>query len=118
MSDDRIEKKILLRAPLGRVWRALADSTEFGTWFGLKVNGPFAPGARIQAVIEPTTVDAQVAEAQKKYEGLPFELLVEEMQPERLLSFRWHPFAIEKGVDYSAEATTLVTLCSRRRRRV
>ena len=46
MSTDRIEKKILLRAPRKRVWRALSDSTEFGTWFGMKFEGAFAPGAR------------------------------------------------------------------------
>jgi hypothetical protein len=34
---------------------------------------------------------------------------VESIDPERLFSFRWHPFAIEPGVDYSAEPTTLVT---------
>ncbi|MCU1259339.1 MAG: Activator of Hsp90 ATPase 1 family protein, partial [Bryobacterales bacterium] len=48
------------------------------------------------------------ANAQKEYEGMPFEITVEEMEPERLFSFRWHPFAIERGVDYSAEPATLV----------
>jgi putative transposase len=38
---DRIEKQILLRAPLARVWQALTDSTEFGAWFGVKLDGPF-----------------------------------------------------------------------------
>jgi len=108
MSTDRIEKTILLRAPLSRVWRALSDSTEFGTWFGMKINGPFAPGATMQCVLVPTSVNADVAAAQKPYEGLPFEITIEQMEPERLFSFRWHPFAIEPGVDYSAEPTTLV----------
>ena len=44
---DRIERKILLRAPRSRVWRALTDSAEFGTWFGVKVEGAFAPGATV-----------------------------------------------------------------------
>ena len=108
MSTDRIEKKILLRAPRNRVWRALADSTEFGTWFGMKFDGPFAPGTCVRGVIAPTTVDAEVAKAQKPYEGFPFKFTIEQMEPERLLSFRWHPFAVEPGVDYSAEPTTLV----------
>ena len=30
------------------------------------------------------------------------------MEPERLMSWRWHPAAVEKGVDYSPEPTTLV----------
>jgi uncharacterized protein YndB with AHSA1/START domain len=108
MSTDRIEKKVLLRAPRKRVWRALSDSTEFGSWFGMKFDGPFAPGACMRGVIAPTTVDAEVAKAQKAYEGIPFEITIEQMEPERLFSFRWHPGAVEPGVDYSAEPTTLV----------
>jgi uncharacterized protein YndB with AHSA1/START domain len=108
MRTDRIEKRVLLRAPRKRVWRALSDSTEFGTWFGVKFDGPFTPGASMRGVIVPTQVNAEVAKAQKPYEWLPFEISIEKMEPERLFSFRWHPFAIERGVDYSAEPTTLV----------
>lgn len=108
MSTDRIEKKILLRASPKRVWSALADSTEFGSWFGMKFDGPFAPGASVRGVIVPTTVDAEVAKAQKAHEGMPFCITVEQIESERLFSFRWHPFAVEPGVDYSDEPTTLV----------
>jgi len=105
---DRIEKQILLRAPRGRVWRALTDSKEFGTWFGMKLDGPFEPGATLRGTIVPTTVDPQVAAKQKEFEGLPFELIIDRIEPETLFSFRWHPNAIERGVDYSAEPTTLI----------
>ena len=108
MSTDRIEKKILLRAPLKRVWRALSDSTEFGTWFGLKVDGPFSPGVKMHGMIVPTKVNAEVAKAQKPHEGKKFEITIEQMEPERLFSFRWHPYAIDPAVDYSAEPTTLI----------
>lgn len=108
MNTDRIEKKILLRAPRTRVWRALSDSAEFGSWFGMKFDGPFAPAANMRGVIVPTTVNAEVANAQKKYEGMPFEITIEQIEPERLFSFRWHPFAVEQGVDYSVEPTTLI----------
>ncbi len=108
MSTDRIEKKILLRAPLNRVWRALSDSREFGLWFGVRFDGPFTPGTPLHGVCTPTTVDDEVARGQKAYEGTPFELVVDRMEHERLFSFRWHPFAVEPGVDYSAEPTTLV----------
>jgi uncharacterized protein YndB with AHSA1/START domain len=108
MSTDRIEKKILLRAPLKRVWRALSDSTEFGTWFGLKVDGPFSPGVKMHGTIVPTKVNAEVAKAQKPHQGKKFEITVEQMEPERLFSFRWHPYAIDPAVDYSAEPTTLI----------
>jgi uncharacterized protein YndB with AHSA1/START domain len=108
MSTDRIEKKILLRAPRNRVWRALTDSKEFGTWFGMKFNEPFIAGAVMRGVIVPTQVNAEVANAQKKYEGMPFEITIDRIEPERLFSFRWHPNAVGPGVDYSSEPTTLI----------
>lgn len=108
MDTDRIEKKILLRAPLKRIWRALADSKEFGTWFGVKFDAPFVPGARMHGVLVGTTVDPEIAKAQKQYEGAAFEMTIEQMEPERLFSFRWHPNAVGPGVDYSGEPTTLV----------
>jgi uncharacterized protein YndB with AHSA1/START domain len=108
MNSDCIEKKILLHAPRSRIWRALSDSAEFGTWFGVRFDGPFQPGVDLHGVIVPTTVNAEVARAQKPYEGRPFTITVEQMEPEQLFSFRWHPFAIEPGVDYSSEPTTLV----------
>src|ERR1700730_13234400 len=108
MDSDRIQKKILLHAPLKRIWNALADSKEFGTWFGMKFDAPFTPGARMRGTIVPTKVNANVAKAQQKYEGMPVEITIEKMEPERLFSFRWHPYAIEQGVDYAAEPTTLI----------
>jgi uncharacterized protein YndB with AHSA1/START domain len=108
MAMDRIEKKILLRASRARVWRALTDASEFGSWFGMKIDGSFVAGARVKATIVPTKVDAAVAELQKAHEGLAFEIAVDRIEPQRSFSFRWHPHAIERGVDYSAEPTTLV----------
>lgn len=108
MTPDRIEKKILLRAPLKRVWRALCDSKEFGIWFGVKFDAPFKSGAHITGKIVGTSVDAEVAKAQKQYEQVPFEITIDRIEPERLFSFRWHPNAVEPGVDYSKEPTTLI----------
>jgi uncharacterized protein YndB with AHSA1/START domain len=108
MSTDRIEKKILLRAPRKRVWRALSDATEFGAWFGIKFDSPFMPGARLRGTIVGTSVDADVAKAQKEHAGIPFEITVDRIEPERLFSFRWHPHAVERDVDYSQEPTTLI----------
>jgi uncharacterized protein YndB with AHSA1/START domain len=107
-TTDRIQKQILLRAPRAKVWRAIADSSQFGAWFGMKFEAPFEPGARMKATMTPTTVDPEVAKHQKEFEGMPFEITVERIDPERLFSFRWHPNAIESGVDYSAEPTTLI----------
>jgi uncharacterized protein YndB with AHSA1/START domain len=105
---DRIEKQVLLRAPRARVWNALTDVREFEKWFGVRFDRPFAPGARMRGVLVGTTVDAAVARAQRQHAAVPFEITVDRIEPERLFSFRWHPFAVDQTVDYSKEPTTLV----------
>jgi len=65
-------------------------------------------GQPFAGVIVPTAADPAVAATQQEYDGLPVEILVEQMEPEKLFSFRWHPYAVERDVDYSAEPTTLV----------
>ena len=95
--SDRIEKRIELRAPVARVWRALTDYTEFGTWFRVRLDGPFAPG--------------RVAHGQITYPGYEharWQATVQRMEPERLFSFTWHPYSVDAGVDYSKEQPTLV----------
>ena len=108
-SIDRIEKQVLLRAPRARVWRAIADAEEFGAWFGVRFDAPFKVGALQRGVLVGTTVDANVAKMQRDYKDVPFEITIDRIEPERIFAFRWHPFAIERGVDYSAEPTTLIT---------
>src|SRR5260370_444042 len=107
-NTDRIEKKVLLRALRERVWRAISDSRQFGSSFGAEFNGPFVAGARTSGKFVPTTVDAEAAKRQKPHEGRPFEWSVDRVEPMRLFSIRWHPMAVEPGVDYSKEPTTLV----------
>ena len=105
---DRIEKQVTLRAPLARVWRAITDSREFGSWFGVKFDAPFKAGERMVGTIAPTTADPKVAELQKPYEGLKFDITIDRIDPQRTFSFRWHPAAVDPAVDYSDEPTTLV----------
>src|SRR5882757_188402 len=107
-STDRIEKRILLHAPLERVWEAISDAKQFGSWFGVDLDGPFTAGSRITGRIAPTKVDPEVAKAQAAVAGLAVEWTIERIEPMRLLSFRWHPFAIDPSIDYSGEPTTLV----------
>lgn len=107
-STDRIEKTIMLRAPLDRVWRAISDSREFGLWFGMRFSEPFKPGRTMQATIVPTTVDEEVARQQKQFEGLRFEITIDRIEPKRLFSFRWHPAALDPKADYTNEPTTLI----------
>ena len=97
MNTDRIEKSIVLHASRSRVWRALANADEFGAWFGVQLAGAFTPGARLTGRI-----------TSPGYEHVTLEIAVEQVEPERVLSYRWHPYAIEPGVDYSGEPMTLV----------
>jgi uncharacterized protein YndB with AHSA1/START domain len=108
VTTDRIEKKVLLRASRGRVWRALTDSGEFGSWFGMRFEGPFVPDATMRGVIAATKADAEIAKAMEPVVGIPFVITIERIEPERLFSFRWHPHALDQQVDYSKEPTTLV----------
>ncbi len=108
-TPDRIEKQILLRASRGRVWQALSDSAQFGAWFGVAFDAPFAPGQAARGRVTPTRVDPEVAKLQAPHAGAPFEVFVEEMVAETRFSFRWHPFAVDREADYSSEPTTLVT---------
>ena len=94
---DRIEKQIVLKAPRARVWQALTDAEQFGTWFRVKLETPFTPGRLAAGQI-----------THPGYEHVRFEVQVERMEPERLFSFRWHPYAVDAKVDYSKEPSTLV----------
>ena len=95
--DDRLEKRIEVKAPVSRVWHALTDYQEFGEWFRVKLDRPF--------------VEGQVSRGQITYPGyehLKWEAVVQKMEPERLFSFTWHPYAIDAKADYSKEPPTLV----------
>jgi uncharacterized protein YndB with AHSA1/START domain len=99
--NDRIEKRMELKAPVSRVWRALTDYREFGQWFGVKLDGPFLPGKVSRGQI-----------THPGYEHVKWEAVVEKMEPEQLFSFTWpHPKSLDKvdiPVDYSQEPKTLV----------
>ena len=96
-NTDCITEKVLLRAQRTRVWNALANSEEFGLWFGVQGLGVFTPGATVRGKV-----------THKGYEHMTWEATIERMEPERLFSFRWHPYAVDPDVDYSGEPTTVV----------
>ena len=96
-STDRIEQRVVLRAPRTRVWRALTNAEEFGTWFRVKLEGAFTEGKSVRGRLSIPG-----------YEHVTLEMLVERIDPERYFSYRWHPYAVDPAVDYSAEPTTLV----------
>ena len=107
MNTDRIEKQVVLRAPLDRVWRAISDSQEFGQWFGVRIDGPFVAGRSVNATITGTTVDEEVAGMQRPHAG-PGDLADVAVEPPRRFAYRWHPFAVDARVDYGNEPTALV----------
>ena len=96
MDTDRIEKTIVLRASRSVVWHALTTTEQFGTWFGARLNGTFVPGSRVSG---PITTPG--------YDHLKMEIVIDRVEPERAMAYRWHPYAIDPNVDYSGEPTTL-----------
>jgi uncharacterized protein YndB with AHSA1/START domain len=95
--NNRIEKRIELKAPVSRVWQALTDYRQFGEWFRVKLEGPFVAGQSARGRI-----------THPGYEHVVWQAVVKEIQPERLFSFTWHPYGIDPKVDYSKETPTLV----------
>src|SRR4029434_2810600 len=88
---------VTLKAPRARVWRAIADARQFGEWFRVRLDGEFTVGATIRGRL-----------TYPGYEHLTMEVVVERMEPERVFSYRWHPYAVDPKVDYSPEPMTLV----------
>ena len=95
--ENRIEKRIELKAPMSRVWRALTDYREFGEWFRVKLDGPFVAGEISRGHI-----------TYPGYEHVKWEAVVQKMEAEWLFSFTWHPSAVDPKIDYSKETPTLV----------
>ena len=96
-STDRIEKHVVLRAPRSRVWRAISDAKEFGTWFRMALDGAFVAGSTVRAKV-----------TSPGYEHMKVEMTIERLEPERYFSYRWHPYPNDPAKDYSTEPMTLV----------
>jgi uncharacterized protein YndB with AHSA1/START domain len=97
--NDRIEKRVELSAPVARVWRAISDYREFGAWFGVDLKVPFVPGKPAQGQI-----------TNRGYEHVTWRVVIQKIEPEKLFSFTWHPYAVDPKTDYSQETPTLVEL--------
>ena len=98
-SADRIEEQVRLPQPPARVWRALTDPAELGEWFGARIAGEtIAPGSQVKGYL-----------VHPGFQHVLFDVIIEEMVPERRFAWRWHPHAVEGGVDYTTEQRTLVT---------
>src|SRR5438445_7228570 len=85
MNTDRIEKRVVLRAPRSRVWRAISDAKEFGTWFRFTLDGTLAEGRTVRG----------------SYERFKVEMLVERTEPERYFGYGLSTSATDPARDYS-----------------
>jgi uncharacterized protein YndB with AHSA1/START domain len=95
--DNRIEKRLELKASISRVWSALTDYRQFGEWFRVKLETPFVEGQTARGqILHPG------------YEHITWQAVIQKIEPERLFSFTWHPYAVDPAVDYSKETPTLV----------
>lgn len=92
-NQDQIDKVIELAAPVSRVWKALTDSTEFGEWFRVRLDGPFEVGKTTRGKM-----------TFPGHEHVEWESLTEAMDPERLFAFSWPPSAVDPDTEYGADA--------------
>jgi len=95
--DDRIEKRIELKAPVSRVWQAIADYREFGAWFLVNMETPFVPGEIAYGQI-----------THPGFEHIRMQIRIKEMVPEKLFSYEWIPYGVDPNRDYTRETPTLV----------
>jgi hypothetical protein len=98
VSTDSIERKIMLKASMVRVGRAWSNAEELGTGSGVDLKGK-------------TMRLGETLQGRVTYPGdehLLFEAFIERGEPQRLLSWPWHPAPIDPSVDYSQEPSTLV----------
>ncbi len=96
--DDKIEKTIILAAPVARVWRAITDHEEFGAWFRLALDGPFRVGQRSRGkVLTPG------------YEHITWEVTVLEMVEPSRFAFSGQPGGNEDDMNSVIEPETTVT---------
>lgn len=105
---DSIRKDVVLAAPRERVWRAIADSARFGTWFGVEFDGPFVEGQRVAGRIVPTRVDPDVAVLQEPWTGMACDFFVQRIEPPHRFAFRWHAYPEGPEEDPAGHAMTLV----------
>jgi len=94
---NRIERRIELKVPASRVWKALTGHKEFGEWFRVNLASPFEPGRESKGRV-----------TYPGYEHAVMRVIVQRMEAERVFSFLWHPYAVDPKADYSKEKPTLV----------
>lgn len=77
-NTDKFERTVVIRAPRSRVWKAVSDPTQFGTWFRAKIEGAFEPGAMVH-----------VESTYPGHEGTKWEMRIVDVIPESLFALSW-----------------------------
>ena len=95
--SNTIEKSIEIKASRSRVWRALTDHQEFGTWFGIDIKAPFVVGEVSRGMM---TI--------KGFTHVPWNSTIKAMEEPAYFAYTWHPYAVDPDIDYSGEPETLV----------
>lgn len=72
--QDKIERIVVLKAPIERVYRAITDPKEWGTWFAHGVEGDFEPGS------QPVMDEGEYGR---------FRIAIIDVQPHHYFAFRW-----------------------------
>jgi uncharacterized protein YndB with AHSA1/START domain len=93
---DRVEKTIEINAPVERVWRALTDHEEFGTWFRVQLDAPFVVGSMSRGRM-----------TYPGFEDYPWDARVLVMDRPRVFAFEW-PHIEAPGEDPSKAPWTRV----------
>lgn len=75
---NQVQRSINIKVPAERLWRAITNSAEFGTWFGVTLDGEFIVG---QVTRGTFTLPG--------HEGKPFWVRVEAIEAPKLFRFSW-----------------------------
>lgn len=95
-AENSIERKIEIKAPIAKVWKALTDSDQFGQWFNAKLHSQFVAGKTTKAM-----------NTSKGYE-MEMEFHVRDIKPQSYFAYAWRPYPMDRNFDYSKEEPTLV----------
>lgn len=95
--SDSITRSVELKAAPERVWQAITDWRQFGQWFKVALDQPFAIGTRSTGHI-----------TYPGYEHLPWTAEIVAIEPPRRFAYRWPHMDADHHVHLDDWAWTLV----------
>jgi uncharacterized protein YndB with AHSA1/START domain len=94
---DRIERELVLPAPLARVWAALTEPAGLSAWFGTRATVDLRPGGSLAFIWDEHGTERHRSRGE-----------VETVEPPYRFVFRWQPFAGYETAPLSESPTTRV----------